>query len=155
MTEGQEGNRDRVRRLFETARLAGGDERAFTSRIDEWGNVIVTVRPEIADQLEDTLLFQGGRAALGDLVRTVELQESAQIKATGALVLRGDGVVPGRPIENASLLDLVPTLLVLTGLDLAADLPGDVIADVFDDETADRLPGVVATYDREPAAVLP
>jgi len=149
MKAGQDPNRERVRRLFETARLAVGDQRAFTSRIDEWGNVIVTVRPEIADRLDETLLFQGGRAPLGELVRSAELQESAQMKETGALVLRGDGVVPGRPIEGATLLDLVPTLLVLTGLDLAADLPGDVIADVFDDETADRVPGMVATYDRE------
>jgi arylsulfatase A-like enzyme len=148
MKPGHEVNRERVRRLFETARLGHGDQRAFLSRVDEWGNVIVNVRPEVADHLDDMLLFQGGRAPLGDLVRAAVLQESAQMKETGALVLRGDGVVPGRRFEGATLLDVVPTLLVLTGLDLAADLHGDVITAALETDVTRSVPGMVATYDR-------
>ncbi|MCA9753251.1 MAG: alkaline phosphatase family protein [Gemmatimonadetes bacterium] len=147
MNPGQEGNRERVRRLFETARLARGDARAFSARVDEWGNVVVTVRPEVATHFDDLVLFQGGRAAVDELVRASEVLESAQMSDTGAIVLQGKGVAPGSRIESGSLLDVVPTLLVLTGHDLAADLPGDVLAEVLDANAANRLPGMVATYD--------
>jgi hypothetical protein len=145
---GKEGNPDRVQRLFETARLDRGSARAFHSRIDEWGNVIVTVNPVAIDWLADTVLFQGGRCALSELVRKVELQESAQMQETGTLVLNGRGISPGTKFDDANLLDLVPTLLMLNRLDLAADLIGDVIEDALDDDVRDRIPGVVATYEK-------
>ena len=144
---GHEGNQDRVLRLFETARLDGGDERIFDARIDDWGNVVVTVRQDARDRLSDVLLFQGGRCLAKDVVRTVEFQESARMKETGALVMAGSGVLPGR-FDDASLIDLVPTLLVLNGLDLALDLPGEVIDGILPDSVHDRIPGFVATYDR-------
>jgi len=155
MKPGQEGNQDRVQRFFETARLDDGNLRAFNSRVDEWGNVVVTVRPEVADHLDDTLLFQGGRCEVAEAIREVEFQESAQMKETGALVMAGQGIVPGRLLEGASLLDIVPTLLVLNGLDLAADLPGDVIYAALDEEYRDAIPGFVATYDQTPAPDAP
>jgi hypothetical protein len=149
MKPGQEGNQGRVQRFFDTARLDHGDFRAFHSHVDEWGNVVVTVRPEVVDHLNDTLLFQGGRCLVGEAIRAVELQESAQMKETGALVIAGNGVVPGRQFEGASLLDIVPTLLVLNGLDLAADLPGDVIYAALEDSYRDTIPGFVATYEKD------
>jgi hypothetical protein len=156
MKRGQEGNQDRVQRFFDTARLDRGGSRAFHSRVDEWGNVVVMVRPEVADHLDDTLLFQGGRCLVADAIRAVEFQESAQMKETGALVIAGKGVVPGRRFEGASLLDIVPTLLVLNGLDLAGDLPGDVIYAALDDERRDIIPGFIATYEQdEPAGASP
>jgi hypothetical protein len=156
MKRGHEGNQDRVQRFFETARLDRGGFRAFHSRVDEWGNVVVTVRTEVADHLDDTLLFQGGRCLVADAIRAVEFQESAQMKETGALVIAGRGIVPGRRFEGASLLDIVPTLLVLNGLDLAADLPGDVIYAALADEYRDIIPGFVATYEEDaPAGASP
>jgi hypothetical protein len=147
MKPGTEGNPDRVRRLFETARVSRGNVRAFHARVDEWGNVVVTVRPEVADWTSDTLLFQGGRCAVSEVIRTVEFQESSEITETGTLVLNGDGIQPGRRLDGANLLDLVPTLLVLNGLDLAADLAGDVIDDALAEHVRNRIPGVVATYE--------
>ena len=144
---GQENIRDRVRRLFETARLSDNEHRPFEARVDDWGNVVVTIDPSVSDHLDDMLLFQGGRCKVDEIVRAAELQESAQTKDTGALVLAGRGVARGGRIEGASLLDIVPTMLVLTGLDLAADLPGDVMATALDPALARRPPGMVATYE--------
>jgi hypothetical protein len=143
-----------VRRLFETARLSGSETRVFDARVDDWGNVVVTVDPAVAEHLEDTLLFQGGRCKLGEIVRAADIQESAQVMDTGAIILAGKGVARGGRIENATLLDVVPTLLVLTAHDLAADLPGDVAVGALDESLARRVPGFVATYER-PAGPLP
>jgi len=146
---GHESSRERVQRLFETARLGSG-ERAFLSRVDDWGNVVVTVNPDVLGHLNDVLLYQGGRCPVTEVVRTVDFRESAQRKATGAIVLAGKGVAPGGAgFGRVQLVDIVPTLLVLCGMDLAADLPGDVAYGALDPSIRDTFPGVVATY--EPA----
>lgn len=151
---GQEKTRDRVRRLFETARLSQTERRVFDARVDDWGNIVVTVDPAVGDHLSETLLFQGGRCRVGDIVRAAEIQESAQMKDTGALVMAGKGVARGQRVDGAALLDVVPTLLVLSGLDLAADLSGNVMYSALDRDSAQRIPGMVATYER-PATPSP
>ena len=145
---GFEGSQERVRRLFETARVGRTNQRAFQAWIDEWDNVVVTVNPEVGQDLSDTLLFPGGRCELASVIRSTEMQESAQINDSGALVLAGRGVAPGR-IDGADLVDIMPTLLVLKELDLAADLPGDVIETALATPLLDRVPGYVATYEVE------
>ena len=147
MKPGYAGNLNRVRRLFETARLADGKTRVFNVRVDEWDNLVVTVQPQVRDWFGDVILFQGGRCLVTEVIRDVEFQESAQMRGTGALVLHGKGVKPSSRFDQASTLDLVPTLLVLTGLDLAADLPGDVIDTVLEESLRRKIPGVVATYE--------
>jgi hypothetical protein len=89
-----------------------------------------------------------------EIVRTVEISESARVLETGALVLNGRGVLPDRRFDDCGLLDIVPTLLVLTGMDLAADMPGDVLHDALDPSLRDRVPGMVATYDDAPTLPL-
>ncbi len=150
MKPGYNGNLNRVRRLFETARLADGKMRVFNVRVDEWDNLVITVKPEIRDWFDDILLFQGGRCPMTEVIRDVEFQESAQMRGTGAIVLHGKGVEPGTRFEQANALDIVPTLLVLTGLDLAADLSGDVIASALEESLRRKIPGVVATYETPP-----
>jgi hypothetical protein len=114
--------------------------------------VEVRVDPRTATALNDFVLFQGGRCTVREIIREVELSESARVLETGALVLNGKGVMPDHRFDDCDLLDIVPTLLVLTGMDLAADMPGDVLTEALDRPLRDRIPGMVATYDAvEPA----
>jgi hypothetical protein len=145
---GYEGNQGRIQRLFATARVGRTDRSAFQSWVDEWGNVVVTVHPEVGENLSDTLLFQGGRCELSEVIRAADMQESGQMNETGALAITGRGVSPGR-LDGAQLLDIMPTLLVLNELDLAADLSGDVLEAALQTPLLDRIPGYVATYDVE------
>jgi hypothetical protein len=149
MRDGHEPDLDGVRRLFQTARLARADIQPFVTRLDEWGNMVVTIHPDVVPGSEDVVLFQGGRCPLDDLVRSMEFQESSRTVETGALVLSGRRVAPGTHFENADLLDLMPTMLALNEMDLAADLAGDVIQESLEEALRHRIPGVVATY--EPA----
>jgi hypothetical protein len=155
MKPGHERARERIRRLFETARLGGSDERAFLARLDEWDNVVITVNPIVADHLDDILLYQGGRCAVHEVVRAIDFQESARRKETGALVFWGKGVAPGADLGTAQLVDIVPTMLLLSGLELAADLPGDVAYGALDESRRNSFPGVVATYERSEAGPSP
>jgi tetratricopeptide (TPR) repeat protein len=66
-------------------------------------------------------------------------------RVDGVVAFYGAGVKRGVSIEGASILDVTPTILALTGLPRAADMPGQPLAAAFGDE-------VVASFSTE---VLP
>jgi predicted AlkP superfamily phosphohydrolase/phosphomutase len=57
---------------------------------------------------------------------------SGHHRMEGVIALFGRGVRPGRKIEGAGLLDVLPTLLYLLDLPIARDLEGKVLEDALD-----------------------
>jgi len=53
-------------------------------------------------------------------------------RLNGIVALYGPGIKGGFRIENASILDVAPTVLALQGLPHAADMPGNVLDDAFE-----------------------
>ena len=51
----------------------------------------------------------------------------------GLLLLRGDGIEPGRFLSNAHITDVVPTLLYAMGFPVARDFDGGVLTTAFTD----------------------
>jgi predicted AlkP superfamily phosphohydrolase/phosphomutase/Flp pilus assembly protein TadD len=73
-------------------------------------------------------------------------------RTDGVVAFYGAGVRKGAAIEGASILDVTPTILALTGLPRAADMPGKPIAAAFDDAvtasfSAETLPTLDAPRD--------
>ncbi|HET6372063.1 MAG TPA: tetratricopeptide repeat protein, partial [Candidatus Polarisedimenticolia bacterium] len=66
----------------------------------------------------------------------------------GILVMKGPGVKRGITIEDASVLDVTPTILAALGLPAAADMEGRFLSEGFDSPSA---PQSVATYETAPA----
>ena len=67
----------------------------------------------------------------------------------GILCVYGSGIRAGATIDNASILDITPTLLAFAGLPKPADMPGKVLTEIFDDSLAARLNDAeVATLQR-------
>lgn len=58
----------------------------------------------------------------------------------GFILALGDGIRPGARFDNASVLDVMPTLLYLMGLPVARDMEGRVAAEVVDDAFARAHP---------------
>lgn len=66
----------------------------------------------------------------------------------GTIVLNGPNVVPGAQIEGASVLDVTPTVLVLSGLPIGRDMDGKPLVAAIDDAFLARHPvGYVDTYE--------
>lgn len=64
--------------------------------------------------------FEGGLALGPDMHRE-----------EGAIAIRGPDVVPGVEIEDASVLDVAPTVLALFGLPVGRDMDGSVLEEVI------------------------
>ncbi|MFQ5510241.1 MAG: alkaline phosphatase family protein [Candidatus Krumholzibacteriia bacterium] len=60
-------------------------------------------------------------------------------KLDGIICLYGNGIRPGRRIENASVLDVTPTVLGLQGLPVPADMPGKVLSEALEEPLVERL----------------
>ena len=70
----------------------------------------------------------------------------------GILYLYGSRVRAGRRIDRPTLLDVAPTVLALSGVPPAADMPGRVLADALDLPAAlAATPRSVASYETEEA----
>lgn len=66
----------------------------------------------------------------------------------------GDGIKPGAVLQNASVLDIAPTVLYLMGLPVARDMEGRVFTEIVDDEFARAHPvALIPSY--ESLAVTP
>jgi Type I phosphodiesterase / nucleotide pyrophosphatase len=58
----------------------------------------------------------------------------------GFLLAVGDGIRPGAELQGASVLDVAPTILYLSGLPVARDMEGRVLTEMLDDDFARAHP---------------
>jgi hypothetical protein len=58
----------------------------------------------------------------------------------GLLIFNGAGIASGRKFQDASVVDVAPTLLYLMGLPLGQDMDGSLLTDVLDDELKKSQP---------------
>jgi predicted AlkP superfamily phosphohydrolase/phosphomutase/Flp pilus assembly protein TadD len=71
-------------------------------------------------------------------------------RLNGVVALYGSGIKKGYKINDASILDVVPTVLALQGLPRAADMPGKVLDHAFEPALKSELNNtIVATLQRE------
>ncbi|TDI11936.1 MAG: tetratricopeptide repeat protein [Acidobacteria bacterium] len=68
----------------------------------------------------------------------------------GILYLYGNGVIAGTRLVDATILDIAPTLLALSGVPAAEDMPGRVLTEALELEP----PARVATYERAAGTAL-
>jgi len=66
-------------------------------------------------------------ATLG-ITTTAPCEQHAPI---GTLIIAGPGIKPGSTIQHATLLDICPTLLALSGLPVGRDMKGKVLSEIF------------------------
>jgi predicted AlkP superfamily phosphohydrolase/phosphomutase len=66
----------------------------------------------------------------------------------GTIILNGPGITPGRRIDGASVLDVTPTVLALSGLPIGRDMDGKPLTSAIDPAFLERHPiGYVDTYE--------
>lgn len=89
----------------------------------------------------------GGARALDMQSLLTRTTWSGSHEAAGIVLAIGPGIQPGRPIDDAHILDVAPTILALLGYPVADDMDGRVLTGLF------RVPPAVTTVASYDAAM--
>jgi predicted AlkP superfamily phosphohydrolase/phosphomutase len=68
-----------------------------------------------------------------------EYEDSGSHRPEGVLVMAGPGIRRGATMDNASVLDIMPTLLTLRGLSIPSGLDGRPLSEAFTDDQKARI----------------
>ena len=142
--------------LFRAEGLGGElaeQQKKFGHTVEEIYNLADQIVGEYIDAVDDdTVLmvlsdhgFELG-ALHDDPSRTRDMRRVSEKfhRLHGILYMYGGGVRPGGRIQDASIIDIAPTVLSQLGLPAAADMPGRVLTEAFiDQEERQRI----ATYE--------
>ena len=82
---------------------------------------------------EDTYVFIVSDHGFGPSAAPVIPYRGGDHLPYGVFLAKGPGIKPGYLAEDASVLDLTPTLLYLYGLPVAEDMDGKIMFDIFTD----------------------
>jgi Type I phosphodiesterase / nucleotide pyrophosphatase len=110
---------------------------------NEDGKLFFEPNPEVMNKvaLENFIQLDGG------LFYFSPFQAAHWDTPPGVLILAGPGVKRGTEITEAKLVDIVPTLLALTGLPVAEDLAGKPLIQAIEPKFLEAHPiGKIATY---------
>jgi hypothetical protein len=116
----------------------------YTALVGQWiGEAMQGLRPgEIlfvvsAYGMEPVPLW---RRLLANLLGHRETSGTHAAAPEGFLMAVGDGIRPGVVLEGASVLDVAPTILYLSGLPVARDMEGRVLTEMLEDDFARAHP---------------
>jgi Flp pilus assembly protein TadD len=110
----------------------------------EWcdENTIVMIASDHGFKTGDARLKAGAEIAGGHAAEWHQID--------GVVCLYGNGIIPGYRIEDASVIDIAPTILALAGFPRVEDMPGNVLEDAFELPFRESLnPESVATLERD------
>ncbi|MBU0755188.1 MAG: alkaline phosphatase family protein, partial [Planctomycetes bacterium] len=97
---------------------------------------------------EAEVLYEVGVCRIGELIQTKEASGIHSLE--GILFMQGPGFKQGERIEEASVLDITPSILYLMDLPVGKDMDGRILTEAMKPEfTAQRQPRWVAGYPKE------
>lgn len=75
-----------------------------------------------------------GKVPFSDLFSPHKMDVSGDHKVEGVFIAAGPGIKEGVSIPDASIYDITPTSLALMGIEVARDMPGKVLTEIFTEE---------------------
>lgn len=129
-----------------TQRLATASYHALVTQVDRLvGAMVETLRE--TGQLDDTVvIYTSDHGEMGGHHGIWQKQCFYEHSARVPLIMRGPGMGRGRVADNASLVDLLPTLLDVAGVEPADELPGRSLLEVAERDPGEPTRTVFAEY---------
>ncbi|NUO83129.1 alkaline phosphatase family protein, partial [candidate division KSB1 bacterium] len=131
----REENAARIQKMeheLRAIRVAASDAPLFEVNRDPSNNLEIRLRDEI-EELDDfaVRLPEGRVIAANKIIEGDTGGISGDHHDEGILIAAGAGIRRGFKIENASVLDMTPTMLALMGLPVGRDMDGRVLEEMF------------------------
>jgi hypothetical protein len=126
---------------LQQVRLLSSREPLFDVSAEDSNQLMVDVDLDIeAASLEDAVLLPiGQQVRLGSVVFS-DGRISGSHSEWGVMIMKGPGVRAGHRFQDASILDVVPTVLALKGRPVAQDMDGQVIMSAIEDSFLGQNP---------------
>lgn len=130
----------------ETQRLATACYHALVTQVDRLVGMMVDALRETG-QLDDTVvIYTSDHGEMGGHHGIWQKQCFFEQSARVPLIMRGPGVGEGRVTDKVSLVDLLPTLRDLAGMESAPGLPGQSLRTVAEQDPHEPTRTVFAEY---------
>jgi hypothetical protein len=134
----REENPQRVQQMegdLHGIRLAGSEAPLFDVSRDPSGNLEIRLRDDI-QQIDDLAVRLPNQRviAANKIIEGDTGGISGDHHPEGVLIVAGPGIRQGFRLENASVLDLTPTLLALLDLPVGKDMDGRVLQEMFEEK---------------------
>lgn len=131
----REENAARIQKMedeLRAIRVAASEAPLFEVSRDPSHNLEIRLRDEI-EELDDLAvrLPEGRVIAANKIIEGDTGGISGDHHPDGVLIAAGSGIRRGHKIENASVLDMTPTMLALMGLPVGRDMDGRVLEEMF------------------------
>ncbi len=130
-------------------------ERLFLIAEDDWGNVIVDVRRDVAIAGCHVTLPSGDTIPIDEFVEETHAKVSGVHHPRATLLVRGEKVRRGARDMGATILDVAPTVLYLMGYPVHDGMEGKVLSDIFVEGYVRNNPPAYRAYDAAAAPDAP
>ncbi|MGH7493272.1 MAG: alkaline phosphatase family protein [bacterium] len=116
--------------------LAGSEAPLFDVSRDLSGNLEIRLRHDV-DQIDDLAVRLPNHRviAANKIIEGDTSGISGDHHPEGVLIVAGPGIRRGYRLENASVLDITPTLLALLDLPVGKDMDGRVLQEIFEEKS--------------------
>ncbi len=121
---------DHYAELIEKITFAESGQKVFTTFSDEFG-VHCAVDEKTGDNRDRGIVFPGKDGISFDDIVESSTRINGVHHIEGILVLKGPDVEAGKIINGASVMDITPTLLALSGIEVGKDMDGKVLTDAI------------------------
>lgn len=145
---------DRLQKALEQIELQVERKPVFEISRGEGPSISAKIALGSEFDLEATISLPGGQIDRLKSVLSTHGQISGHHSDFGILIMRGPGVREHHEMENASILDLVPTILALRGRPVGQDMDGRVLEDALEPSFLDEHPlQYTKSYEKAASAV--
>jgi hypothetical protein len=130
-----------MRTALEAISVEGSGARLFEVSLDPYGNLEIGLSREIGDLSGVRVQLPNDRVIAASEIVAADLGAiSGDHHREGVIIAAGPGIRRGAELQNASVLDVTPTLLALMGLPVAKDMDGRVLAEMLAPEFLAAMP---------------
>ena len=127
--------------LFKQIEAEGSRIKVFEVKPVGYGSLYIELNPQLNDIEKIEITIAGKRFALNELIRISSDRMSGTHDPNDAvLIFSGKDILPGKRIQERSILDILPTLLTWLNLPVAKDMEGKVIEEVFEEKFIQENP---------------
>lgn len=136
---------------FKKVRFKDTGEEVFTVTVlDSHVNVKINTRL-LAGEDQMVIFPDSSEHSLSTIVSFIT-ERSGDHAYNGVIIISGPKILPGEPIKDATIFDLVPTALALRKMPIPDDMDGRVLTYIFKEPMSEKDLGRIPSYDSKSPA---